>query len=180
MQVRTWGLLGRRLDKVCSEITPAPARGPLEVRANHLLIIRFPGIANPFFIYFPAPMFNFPKPAAPGGGLFGPGAAGSTGTSGTGAPGSSLFSGTTNAAGGAATPSATGTTTLAATGTSTGPSTLGVGLFGNTKPADSTAKPATSPCKYRVMMKSEQTLMNRSLHPSYVSDGFLYRHSTSR
>jgi hypothetical protein len=147
MQVRTRGLLGRRLDKACSEITPTPTqtRGPLGVRANSVFGL---GNSKPLF-YFPGSMFNFPKSAAPpGGGLFGPGAAGSTGTTGNGAAGSSLFSGTTNAMSGAATASAPGTTTSTATGISTGPSTLGGGLFGNTKPADSTAKPPTSSCKY--------------------------------
>jgi hypothetical protein len=97
-----------------------------------------------FFLSFSGPMFTFPKSTASGTGLFGAGTAGSTGTSGSGAVGSSLFSGTMNAAAGAGTPSATGTTTVA-TGTSTGS-----GPFGNMKPADNAARPATSSCEYRV------------------------------
>ncbi|KAI9513181.1 Nsp1-like C-terminal region-domain-containing protein [Russula earlei] len=69
-------------------------------------------------------VFGFPKPVAPGGGLFG---------SGTG--------GTTPASGG----STTGSTTAVAAGTSAGSNTLG-SLFGNTKPADNTTKPANPPC----------------------------------
>ena len=178
MQVRTLALLGRCPDQVCLGIIPTSTQiqGPLEVRANQLLTIRYLGIVN-LLLPLSGSMFNFPKPAASGGSLFGPGPASSTGTSGSGAAG---ITGTMNAASGAGPPSATGSTTPAATGMTTGSNTLGGGLFGNTKPADSTAKPATSSCEYRVMMKSGPTLMNRSLHPSYDSDGFLYRRRPSR
>ncbi|KAF8505976.1 Nsp1-like C-terminal region-domain-containing protein [Russula emetica] len=82
------------------------------------------------------PLFGFPKPAAASGASpFALNTGASTGTSGSGG---NLFPGSGNS-------NATGSTTAAPTGTSTNSSTLGGGgLFGNSKPADSAAKPATS------------------------------------
>ncbi|KAH9994100.1 Nsp1-like C-terminal region-domain-containing protein [Russula compacta] len=88
--------------------------------------------------------FGFPKPAAPGSNILGSATGGPTGTSGSGTTGGNLFGGTTTATGGAGNPNAAGSPAPAATGTTASSNILSGGLFGNAKPADNVAKPATS------------------------------------
>ena len=78
--------------------------------------------------------------------------------------------------GGVGNPGATGS----ATPTTTGSNILGGGFLGNTRPADSAAKPANSSCEYGVTTKRDLILMNLSLRRSYNNVGVLYRPGRSR
>lgn len=125
--------------------------------------------------------FGFPKPAAPGSSTLGSTTGGPTSTGGSGTTGGNLFGGTMTATGGAGNPNPAGSPAPAATGTTASSNILSGGLFGNAKPADNVAKPATSNCEHYVIRKRDTILMGHSLQRSYNDrDRLIHRHDCDR